>query len=381
MSRIAFVCTDPGVPVFGRKGCSIHVQAVVRELVCRGDDVTLVAASLGGARPADLRSVEVIELGRPRSDTLAARERALRVADGRVAEVLDRAGPFDLVYERFALWATTGMRWAARAVVPSVLEVNALLVDEQLHHRGLVDVAGARECAAESLAAAGVAVCVSEPIRDWVASVAPATPALVLPNGVDPRRFPVTPEPPGPFTVGFVGTLKPWHGVDTLVRAVATLGDVHLRVVGDGPEGEGLRELAQRLGLADRVVFTGAVDPASLPAELARVHVAAAPYPEPDGYFSPLKVFEYLAAGRPVVASRSGQLREVLTHGHDALLVPPGDQGALVAALARLRDDPVERARLAQAARRTASRHTWTAVVARSLEAAGLSTEPEEVAS
>jgi glycosyltransferase involved in cell wall biosynthesis len=178
-----------------------------------------------------------------------------------------------------------------------------------------------------------------------------------------------------------VGTLKPWHGVDTLVRAVATLGDVHLRVVGDGPEGEGLRELAQRLGLADRVVFTGAVDPASLPAELARVHVAAAPYPEPDGYFSPLKVFEYLAAGRPVVASRSGQLREVLTHGHDALLVPPGDQGALVAALARLRDDPVERARLAQAARRTASRHTWTAVVARSLEAAGLSTEPAEVAS
>ena len=149
-------------------------------------------------------------------------------------------------------------------------------------------------------------------------------PIEVLPNGVDPARFTPGPEPGGPFTVGFVGTLKPWHGVDVLVRAVALLDEVRLRVIGDGPEREALERLAVRLLGAHRADFVGAVPPGQLPAELARLHVAVAPYPVADTYFSPLKVFEYLAAGLPVVASRSGQLSQLLAEAICCvILVPP----------------------------------------------------------
>jgi glycosyltransferase involved in cell wall biosynthesis len=97
--------------------------------------------------------------------------------------------------------------------------------------------------------------------------------------------------------------------------------------------------------------------------------IAVAPYPADDGgYCSPLKLFEYLAAGLPIVASRTGAVTSVLRDGHDGVLVPPGDPGALAAALADLRADPARRAALGRAARRTAVRgHSWQAAVDRIL--------------
>jgi glycosyltransferase involved in cell wall biosynthesis len=388
MRTVAYVSTDPGIPVFGRKGASVHIQAVLRRLVARGHDVHLLTPRPGGSPPPELSAVTVHPLRAVEGADPATREAASRRSDREVwslLERIDRRAPVGLVYERYALWGRTATEWAAEAGVPSVLEVNAPLPREQAQHRSLVDAEGADEVARTAFAAAGCVVCVSDPVAEWVRSVgAPPSHVHTVPNGVDCRR--VRPVPvrtdPSPFTIGFVGTLKPWHGVDSLVRAVALLRDIRsdyrLLVVGDGPERGRLVRLAASLGVADAVEMTGAVDPADIPGMLSRMDVAVAPYPAlTDFYFSPLKVYEYLAAGLPTVASDLPELRRILEDGRLGLLTAPGDEAALARAVASLRDDPRGRERLAERGRETAlRRHDWDHVVSRILGLVEVSRAP-----
>src|SRR2546426_2887001 len=122
----------------------------------------------------------------------------------------------------------------------------------------------------------------------------------------------------------------------------------------------------------DAACLTGAVAPSDVPGLLTSMDVAVAPYADPRRfYFSPLKVFEYMAAGRAVVASRVGQLETVIQHDVNGLLCAPGDSAALAAALARLQREPELGARLGRAARANVLRgHTWEAVATRVLELA-----------
>ena len=386
MNRVAYVSTDPGVPVFGRKGASVHVQAVVRELLHRGAEVHLIAARVGGDLPRGLEGVIVHELptitGTPGPEREGSALRSARAAAD-LLEGLHHETPLDLVYERYSLWSDAAMAWARRAGVAGVLEVNAPLIDEQAEHRVLADRVGAEAIARRAFEAADTVVAVSPPVAEWVRQRSPVEANVhVVPNGVDTRYITPRGSLPlkegaaregGGFTVGFVGTLKPWHGVEVLLEAFARLartdGATRLRLVGDGPQREALTEQALRLGVRDQVDLVGAVAPEDMPSELATMDVAVAPYPElPDFYFSPLKIYEYLAAGLPVVASDIGPISGLLDGGGLGVLVAPGDATELAAVLAGLRSDDRLRAELGQAGRQAAvTRHDWTLVVSRIL--------------
>ncbi|MCM3697621.1 glycosyltransferase family 4 protein [Microbacterium oleivorans] len=375
--RIAYVCVDPGIPVFGTKGASVHVQEIVRAFRARGDEVTLYCTRRGDHVPGDLADVPVVEIAVGKGEP-AERERSVAEASRQLAARIVTDG-CDLVYERFSLFSRVGAVVAGATGAAFVLEVNAPLIEEQKQHRDLIDETGAVAAAHDALATADVVACVSEPVAAWAAAHGACSP-LVVPNGVNTARIrPRDRGSDGPLRIGFVGTLKPWHGVEVLIDAVASLDErATLTLVGDGPEGPALLARAAERGVA--VHPTGALRPADVPAALAALDVGVAPYPPGAGYFSPLKVYEYLAAGLAVVASAIGQVPAIIDHGRTGLLVEPGSADALAAALARLADDRGLTGRLSAEGRADAvAHHDWTRVLDRILTALPDRTPHEEV--
>ena len=384
---VAVACTDPGIPVFGQKGASIHLQEVLRAFLRAGHRPVLFTPRPGGAAPPGLEDIPVVSLPPAEGADAGAREEAMRQTDTALLEALERGGPFDLVLQRYSLFSDAGMRVARQTGTPGILEVNAPLVDEQARHRTLVDRAGAVAGTRRALEAADLIVAVSPAVARWTRTMAPAAASRVkvVPNGVDPTRFlraPIRDLEPSDAVMhlGFVGTLKPWHGVSALLDALARLirggGAWHVTLVGDGPERDALEHQAEVLGVARHVTFLGAVPHERIPGLLAGFDVALAPYPDPgdDGfYFSPLKVMEYLAAGVPVVASRVGTLESLIESGTHGLLVEPGNPDALATALKELRRQPDLRRSLGEAGHNLVrQRHTWDGVVETLLEGVGL---------
>ncbi|MDZ5078673.1 glycosyltransferase [Nesterenkonia sp. HG001] len=378
--RIAYLLADPGIGVFGTKGASVHVQEMVRALRSHNHEVTVYCTKRGDrpgrpeteSVPDDLADLPVVVVPVPGARDAAAREAAVAQAAARMARRAAADGA-EAAYERYSLFSEAGARLVELTGVPLAVEVNAPLIEEQRDHRTLHDETTAWSATRRTFAAADVVSCVSEPVARWVARVEPSAQVAVIPNGVNTERIrPQAEDQAGqatrPFTIGFVGTLKPWHGTEMLLRAVATAsgrepGGWRLEICGYGPELARLRALAEELGLEDTVHFLGAVPPARIPQILEGFDVAVAPYPRPasgEHYFSPLKVYEYLAAQVAVVASAVGDLPEVLGHGSCGLLVSPGDVDALANALDQLARHPELRARLAAAGRAAVvAEHSW----------------------
>ncbi len=379
--RIAYVCADPGIPVFGCKGCSIHVQEVIRALLQQGHQVELFAMRWGGEPPADFAAVPCHTLPTlPRAVSQAAveprqtgqRELTLLSLNLELRLALEQAEPFDAVYERYSLWSFTGMEYARSHGIPGVLEVNAPLIQEQATHRGLVHRESAEAVAQRVFRAAHVIVAVSQGVANYLKHYRETQGKVqVIPNGVNPDRFtkPQVPtQPSDDFTIGFVGTMKPWHGLPTLVEAFVQFYDefprTRLLIVGDGPERAALEADLLDRNIHTAVQFTGKVAPTEIPGLLASMQVAVAPYPDyPDFYFSPLKVYEYMAAGLPVVASRIGEIQTLIQSDVNGLLYEPGNQVQLAQQFAELYQSPSLRLQLGQRARATVLReHTWERV-------------------
>ena len=369
--RIAYVCADGGIAVFGDKGASVHITAMAGAFGRIGHDVRVLCAKRGTGAAA--YAVEQVAADLPLPDDRAAKERG-HIATAAAIEArlvaLHREWPFDLIYERYALWSTAGVRAGRRLGVPVIMEVNAPLVMEQAAFRQLVLEPEARAIEAEVFRGADALAVVSDELVAYVtAKGADRARVHVIRNAVDTARFtplaaPATGLPPDAFVVGFSGSLKAWHGLDTLLPAFrdlhAVLPRAHLLVVGEGPRKAWVEGYATGAGIADAVTLTGWVGHDDLPGLIARMDVATAPYPAAEGhYFSPLKLYEYLAVGRPVVASHIGQTAQVLDGTGAALLVPPGDPKALTEALLQLAHDPALAARLSLNAAAQGRRHDW----------------------
>jgi glycosyltransferase involved in cell wall biosynthesis len=191
---------------------------------------------------------------------------------------------------------------------------------------------------------------------------------VVAPDAAAGRPERLPDRPPDGRTVVYAGQLYPWKGVGTLIRALPLLPDVRLKIVGglaaDDPHAAALRTLAQQLGVERRIDFIGFLPHARVAEAIASGAAAVVPLPDnPMARFftSPLKLFEYMAAGLPIVASDLPALREVLADDRNSLLVPPDDPAALAAALRRLLDDEALAERLRAQAFADVAAHTWAA--------------------
>ncbi len=405
--RVLYLNFDRGIPVLGEKGASVHVRCMVNALASLGHDV-LLCCTRTGAGNAPPRGV-LVELGSqvanalllaesiirgaglpPDSDTTLRRELnrlALdRVLPARVGAALAQAGwaAPQLVYERQALFHTAGVEIARAHGVPRILEVNAPLVEEQARHRTLElrDAAAAAEQI--SYAGADLIVAVSDAVaRHVVARGADPARVMVAQNGADTASFRPQAEAgeslraqhglQGAVVAGFVGSFKAWHGFDMLLDAFDALAprfpQARLLAVGTGPMLEAARARVAATPLAARVVFTGDIPHAAVPAHLAAMDFTVAPYlPQPDFYFSPLKIVESMAAGRPVVAPRLGQIETLVTDGETGLLYAPDDARACADAIGVLLESAGLRARMGlRAALHAQAEWDWTRIADRVL--------------
>ena len=284
-----------------------------------------------------------------------------------------------VIYERYSLHLPAG-GWAARLLgLPLLLEVNAPLAEERARFSGLALPAIARASETRTWRAADAVLAVSGPLADKVTAAGVPSPKVhVVPNGVDLQRFVPAPDQasaraalgiPGSLVVGFTGFMREWHGLDRLVDWLAAGAPPWAVVccVGDGPARAGLEQQAASLGVRDRLIITGVLPRDQMPRWVGAFDVAI--QPDVVSYASPLKLLEYMAAGRAIVAPDRPNIRELLTDGVDALLVPPEE---LAMALDRVLQDDELRRRLGAAARATVARRnlTWTGNAARIVEIA-----------
>jgi glycosyltransferase involved in cell wall biosynthesis len=364
-------------------GQAVHIRALiaafrglgheVREvaLVPRSDEAPqLVSGTASGTAssgaPVARRSSALAWVARaPRFARELAEYGYGRVAEGRILRAAREFAP-DFVYERYAFGNTAGVRACARLGLPLVLEVNSPMVLELTRTRGLSFPRLARRVEGRVFRGATRVCAVTRVLGDMLVELGVERERiLVTPNGVDLERYEYAPdarararaalglgpERAGEPVLGFVGFYRDWHRLDLVLEALAApeLATARLVLVGEGPVRAELEQRARALGVDARVSFAGPRPHAEVPTLLPAFDVALVPAINP--YASPLKLFEYMAAGLAVIAPDQPNLREVLTHEHDALLVPSGEGAPLRAALARLAGDAALRARLGTAAR------------------------------
>jgi len=391
--RIAYLTSDFGVPVLGTKGASVHVRRMVGALAERGHEVRVLTPNRGSGAH-ETKSLPIEEI--PFSGTVAVLHEELKQEElcrgnrlskdlrnvfyslwlqSHAVPFLEEFGP-DFLYERYTLFGTAGLELARRFDVPLVLEVNAPLVEEQREQRGLslprVAVAAQRLVFEQS----DEVLVVSRWLEDYVRSHgAREGHVTVIPNAADPELFRPRRGPSEirrklgweeRIVLGFVGAMKPWHGVPTLVDALAELGApesaFRLLLVGDGPDLPAVRARVSALGLDSAVHYAGAVSHHEIPDWLGAADIALVPYSASAApYFSPVKLFECMSMGLAVVAARLGQTEVILEHERTGWLYSAGEPGEPAATIRRVAADLRAAARVGAAAReRILAEHTWS---------------------
>lgn len=375
---------------------ALQVQHIMDALQAHGDRVTVMATRQnkqvlywpwGGVQAS-------APLTFSRSRPFRAVEGAARTAQSRLHlpwvqlfdslrlydALLQQGRRFDVLHERNSMHGFGAALAAARLRLPYVLSVDADFLYEH-------DFIGLRHTRLERLIATGTArfnyrladviTCVSNVTKERLATVygVPRERMVVIRNGAE------TPPLPAPAAVSakqaelglagrpvavFVGGFYPWHGLDTLVNAwrqvVDALPESVLLLVGDGQTRPATAQKVADAGLQRNVIFTGTAPHRTVPIYLALADVAVAPYPRLSAEFwgCPMKLFEYMAAGKALVASRAGDIGLVVEEGKTGLLVEPGNAPETARAILTVLRNPALGERMGEEARRTIQRqYTW----------------------
>ncbi|MCP4419992.1 MAG: glycosyltransferase family 4 protein [Chloroflexi bacterium] len=402
--RVAYVMQNVGVDLASEVGQMMLVRQTIQGLEQRGHTVDLF--NLQGhdvvAYPnlADLTQQRHLPLGmsgkRPyqlMEGGLRRLQHALKMPylaefdSRRFYEAAVRALPDYQICHEYAGLLSLGTAYASQKTdVPYVLTVDAdLLLEAGVVGEPITGVRRkvAKWAAQKSYQLANQIITVStltkeNLVENWGVA---AKKISVIPNGVTVSLFnqPVdTTQIRAELGVGdapiimFVGGFQMWHGLDKLLEAVAVvvniLPEVRLLLVGDGPARPFVEETIHRLNLRKQVSITGFQPHARIPKLLAIADVVSLPYPKlpQEMWFSPLKLYEYMAAGKAIVASNAGQIKHVIRHNENGLLVTPGDVTELARACLHILQDKAAQMRLGANAQQEAEmEHSWSRQIER----------------
>lgn len=374
--EIVYVRATPG-PGTQLGGAASHINGFINAALGTGARVSLVSNDQIAGLDENRTPLKII-WPRPIGSTRAAFDiyNNLLFTHDAVAEI-QRRQP-DFIYQRYSRFGWAGVEASLRTTRPLFLEYNGSEVWVGRYWDRVGRLALLERYERLNLAAAARIFVVSEVERRNLLRVGVADEKIVVnPNGVDPERF-----KPGvggaevrrelgvkedETLVGFVGTFGPWHGVLALAEAIKLIPNgarVRFLLIGSGALRGEVERILREAGALPKVILTGAIEHEKVPSYLDACDVLTSPHvPLEDGsefFGSPTKLFEYMAMGKGIVASRLGQIGEVLQDEETALLVEPGNVRELSDAVMRLTDSPELRERLGAAARREAiAKHTW----------------------
>lgn len=361
--NVLYVASDQVVP--GTTGGSVHVLEVARGLARRGHQVDVVVQDGKGAARPESTGV------RWHGVSWWPPHRFFRFrAQPAVAAVAEETRP-DVIVERYYNFGGEGIATAKERGIPGVLEVNSPLVDHPGSLKGALDAAlVVRPLKRRREAMVRDAAALVAPIPEVVPAFARARTEIVTwganVEAFSPGRREAAVRqalgiPEGAVAVLFSGSFRPWHGVHVLEDAARRLrdrADIYFVLAGGDVAGQGDGYRGRRLG---------SVPYDTMPTVVAACDIGTAPYDTARlaqlrlGFFwSPLKVFEYMASGLPTVTIDRAPLGEVIREGEEGIHVREADPAALADGLARLAGDEALRRRMgASARRRVVERYSW----------------------
>ena len=366
-----------------KDGQYVHIEEMIDALREQGHEVIVVAPPSAEKESfgADAGVVAWLKRHLPKFFYELMELGYTAVAYRRLAKAVREHKP-DCLYERYNLFLPAGIWLKRRYRLPMLLEVNSPIFEERAKYDGISLKRLARWSQAYAWRHADFVLPVTRVLGEIVESYGVARERIVvIPNGINTSRFDVAPDVQsakaalglqGKLVLGFTGFIRDWHGLDKVIDMIArdpAGSGRHLLVVGDGPARDALERQAEALGIGSRVTFTGLVGRDEVARYVAAFDIALQPAVVP--YASPLKLFEYLALGKAIVAPAQPNIMEILSDGSNAVLFDPARPSGLAAAIQRLCDDARLRAAVGEGARNTIAerRLTWHANAER---AAGL---------
>lgn len=298
---IAYLSASPGIPLQGPSGASAHIRDLVSALRCL-DTVDLYVPQIMDRRGIFGPSIEAFETGMvgwPSWLKHWREYREVRISKRLARHALKRHVRWDLVIERHSLFSNAGRTVADHHHCPLVLEVNAPLVAERLRYETIYRHRYAQDWERDVLRGADHVVAVSAWLKDWLEQEVGCTRVTHIPNAVTPLKgnpvrgrewLGLNDDRP---IVGFVGSMKPWHGIGFLSELASDM-DAHVVAIGQGHVPSGLLSFST-------------YDPQTLADAVSAFSVAVAPYrSDAPPWFSPLKIMQYRAQGVPIVAPDIG---------------------------------------------------------------------------
>ncbi|HEV2441146.1 MAG TPA: glycosyltransferase family 4 protein [Steroidobacteraceae bacterium] len=368
----------------GEEPESIHIAAIVRSLRKLGHHVDIVGPARIHAAGGSSKKTFAggVKRRMPRVLVELAQVAYNVVSLARLVRMLARTR-YDFIYERHALYNMAGLLAARAFAVPLILEVNTLYADAWRKYYGLKFYFLARPMERHLVRKADAVITVTDAERVLLEQEGVnADRITVSHNAIDPADFDVERHQDSrvrqsmnlpPLIAGFVGTMNRWQAVEgfaaVVERVLAERSDVGFLFVGDGEGRPTLEAELQRRGVRNGAAFTGRQPHAAIPELIAAMDIGL--LLDSNNYGSPMKVFEYWAMGKAVIAPAVPPVLEIMRDGETGLVIVPGDAAAMARCILRLAADSQLRVRLGDAGRRRVlSNHTWDQNAAKVVEAA-----------